>query len=436
MNEVRLGQSIDFMRNSDTLHFQIISSFMSEALSQLSESPEAAVNRVLVSLRELHIQSAEERTDEERIAEGMSSQIIGETTQRALQALIEVEAAKLRTQEDAEGWDAARCTQEIAAMRQRLTADIFKEHWFESTLSKADHPIHAATYGTSMFRYDLRMLMTENPSPERIDEFAWIMLDANGLRSFKDCTSHDETTHYLQGVVRILVNEESPTRKKLAALGIRAIPMATGGDEFVLYLRGKKPITQQIIDDTVISLQTEISENKELQSMLNFDDEGVLKQYAMPSSAERKKFDKMDPADRTERLRTIRATLPDAFTPSFAGGGALMRDGMLKAIERDELDLKGDDETFHTLREKIVQATIELAELRQKKNKEAGLKKLEVEDPKTFEFRLRNGESRKLHAQKMALVREIEEFRRRVELLMQEGLAGEELLRNTLNEAS
>ncbi len=424
------------MRNSDTLHFQFAPSTMSEILSQLSESPEEAVNRVLVSLRALHIQSAEERTDEERIAEGMSSQIIGETTQKALQALIELEAAKLRIQADTEGWDVARCTQETAAMRQRLTADIFKEHWFESTLSKTDHPIHAATYGTSMFRYDLRMLMTENPSPERIDEFAWIMLDANGLRSFKDCTSHDETTHYLQGVVRILVNEESPTRKKLTAMGINVIPMATGGDEFVLYLRGVAPITQKVIDETVEELQQEISSSKELQAMLNFDDEGVLKQYSMPSSAERKKFDSLTPDDRAQKLRDIRATLPDAFTPSFAGGGALLRDGILRAVERDDLDLKGDDETFHTLREKIVQATIELAEWKQKKNKEKGLQKLEAADPKTFEFRLRNGESRQLQAEKMALSREIEETRARLEQLMRGGATTDEVFRSTPTEAS
>ncbi len=408
---------------------------MNELLSQLSETLEDAVDRVLMGLRTLHSKSAEERTDEERIAEGMSSQIIGETTQRALHALIEVETVALTKQADAEGWDATRLSQETSAMKQRLTASIFKEHWFESTLSKADHPIHAATYGTSMFRYDLRMLMSENPSPQGIDEFAWIMLDANGLRSFKDCTSHDETTQYLQGVVRILVNEESPTRRRLSEMGVKVIPMATGGDEFVLYLRGNAPITQKIIDETVTSLQNEISESAELQAMLDFKSESVQKQYGMPSSAERRAFDRLEEPERTKRLKEIEAALPDKFIPSFAGGGALLRDGILRAIERDDHDLKGDDETFHSLREKIVQATIELAELKQKKNKEAGLKRLEIEDPKTFEFRLRNGESRKLHAQKMALVREIEEFRRRVELLMQEGLAGEEVLRNTLNEA-
>lgn len=409
---------------------------MSEVLAQLSESPEEAVNRVLVSLRALHVESSEERTDEERIAEGMSSQIIGETTQKALQALIEVETTKLKERAMNESWDSLRLVQETSAMRQRLTADIFKEHWFESTLSKADHPIHAATYGTSMFRYDLRMLMTESPSSERLDEFAWIMLDANGLRSFKDCTSHDETTHYLQGVVRILVNEESPTRRKLAAMGINVIPMATGGDEFVLYLHSKKPMTQKVIDETVEELQQEISSSKELQAMLNFDDEGVLKQYGMPSSAERKRFDQLSPDERTQKLREIRMTLPDRFIPSFAGGGALLKDGILKAIERDDLDLKGEDETFHSLREKIVQATIELAEWRQKKNKERGLQILERQDPKTFEFRLRNGESRLLHAQKMALLQEIETFRYRVEQLMRGGTTADEVFKNTPTEAS
>jgi len=375
---------------------------MPEIASYNSETQSESVSRVLVRLRELHATSKEAKTDEERISEGMSSQIIGETTQKALQALIDQESAKLRSLANTEGWEPALCTQE-SVMKQRLTAEIFREHWFESTLSKADHPIHAATYGTSMFRYDVRKFMANNPSSERIDEFAWIMLDANGLRSFKDCTSHEETTHYLQGVVRILVNEESPARKLLAENGVTVIPMATGGDEFEFYLRGKGPISQDLIDEAVRLFQQEISASAELRAMLDFNDEGVLKQYGMPSSAERKEFEKLDPDARREKLAAIRATLPDAFLPSFAGGGARLSEGILRAVERDDLGLRGEDETFHTLREKIVQATIELAEIRQKKNKEQELKILEKENPKRYEFRLRNAESRQLQAEKAQL---------------------------------
>lgn len=375
---------------------------MPEIVSNTIEAPNETVSRVLMRLRELHAASTEAKTDEERISEGMSNQIIGETTQRALQALIGVETARLRSQADSEGGQPAMCARETA-MKQRLTAEIFREHWFESTLSKPDHPIHAATYGTSMFRYDVRKFMAEDSSPERIDEFAWIMLDANGLRSFKDCTSHEETTHYLQGVVRILVNEESVARKLLAENGITVIPMATGGDEFEFYLRGKRPISQDIIDEAVRLFQQEISESPELRAMLDFNDEGVLKQYGMPSSAERKQFEKLAPDARQEKLAQIRATLPDSFLPSFAGGGARLSEGILRAVERDEVDLKGDDETFHTLREKIVQATIELAEIRQKKNKERELKILEKVNPKRYEFRLRNAESRQLQAEKALL---------------------------------
>ncbi len=392
---------------------------MPELVSSNVEAPAETVSRVLSRLKELYLASAEDRTDEERISEGMSDQIIGETTKRALQALIVSETEKLRVTAREERWDSETLDAHIVAMKQNLTAEIFREHWFESTLSKADHPIHAAKYGTSMFRYDLRMLMTENISSDRIDEFAWIMLDGNGLRSFKDCTSHEETTHYLQGVVRILVNEDSPARKFLTENGITVIPMATGGDEFEFYLRGKGTISQNTIDVAVRLFQQEISKSAELRAMLDFDDEGVLKKYGMPSSAERKEFENLDPDDRRARLAQIRATLPDAFLPGFAGGGALLSEGILRAVERDDLDLMGDEETFHTLREKILQATIELAEMRQKKNKEDELKILEKENPKRFEFRLRNKESRDLQRKNDVLQRTLDETRSQMEKLLQ-----------------
>lgn len=366
---------------------------MLEAINQNIESPTQIVQRVLETLRDLHRQSTAELTDEERIAEGMSSQIIGKTTQRALQALIDVETAKIVAQADSDGWEPAYCIWQ-KEMSQKLTADIFKEHWFESTLSDADHPIHSATYGTSMLRYDIRRKVANGLTLEDAEKFAWIMFDANGLRSFKDCTSHDTTTHYLKAVARIFVSEESQARQYLAQNNISVIPMATGGDEFVLYLNGENPMTHEMIDKVVSLFQQEISESTELQAFLDFTDEGVRKQFAFTTSAERKKFEALPAEERKQVLDSIGDTLPDKFIPSFSGGGALLKDGILRAVERDDDDLRGDDETFHTLREKIVQATIDLAEERQKKNKEQGLRTLEQEDPKTLEFRLRNNENR------------------------------------------
>lgn len=370
---------------------------------EFSDRQPDTLDRVLQRLRVLHAHSAQEKTDEERISEGMSSQIIGETTQRAHKAVIAQETDGLQQRASQEGWSPARLAQAISAMQQRITADMFREHWFESTLSTPDHPIHAATYGTSMFRYDLRMLMANHPSPQRFDEFGWIMFDVNGLRSFKDCTSHEQTTRYLQGIVRILVDLSGPTLRSLEEVDVNVIPMATGGDEFVLYLRARSPLTSTSLQQVITSFQREISSSETLRGFLNFDDERTLVTYGMPSSQQRKAFALLPPSEREQRLRAIRDALPGTFLPSVAGGGALLSEGILRAVEKDEYDLQGSNETFLTLREKIVQNTIDLAEDRQKKNKEQDLREMELAAPRQHAFRLRNGENRRLQEEKRRL---------------------------------
>jgi hypothetical protein len=194
--------------------------------------------------------------------------------------------------------------------------------------------------------------------------------------------------------------------------------MATGGDEFVLYLKGKTPLSQELIEQIVMMFQKDISASEELRKHLDFSKESVLKQYGMPSSAQRKIFEDLPAEGRALKLAEIRATLPDQFIPSFSGGGALLSDGILRAIEKDDDDLEGEDETFHSLREKIVQGTIEVAEDRQKKNKESELKRLALTDRKTYEFRLRNQENRRLLAEKDALEAQLHETRTRLDALL------------------
>jgi len=376
------------------------------------------LTRVFAHLKELHALSVEGRSDRERIQDGMKDLILGETTREATQALIAKEIDKLLEQADQEHWSFEVFAQKIMHKRQEITAKIFAEHWYESTLSTPEHPIHAATYGTSMFRFDLRMSIAESPSQENLQKFGVIMFDVDGLRSFKDCTSHSETTRFLQGIVRILTNAQGPTRKRLGELGIDVIPMATGGDEFVLYLHGKNQLTPELIQETVSSFQLEISSSEELQTMLDFDSEKALIHYGLPSSAQRKEYAKMERRQQLEILRKIRATLPPKFIPHIAGGGALLTEGIALAVEKDERDLKGADETFISLREKIVQWTIELAESRQKANKEKDKHSRKLVDDRQFQFETRGSEARKLQETIDTLEKAITATRARCETLL------------------
>lgn len=368
---------------------------MLDSIPDHAERPCTTLETVLRRLRALHAASASERRDEDRISEGMSNQILGTTTMRAHAALFEQESRLLRETAEYEQWSPLQLEEEIARMRQRITADIFKEHWYESTLSTPDYPIHAATYGISMFRYDLRMLMTQHPSTERLEEFAWIMFDVDGLRSFKDCTSHADTTRYLQNIARIFVDPEGPTNRFLRERGIHAIPMATGGDEFELYLRSRSPLTHAFVDEIVVSFQQEVSSSEMLRASLDFKNEEVRIKYGIPTREERKAFARLDCEMRKMGLDAIGMMLPDTHTPSISGGHALLTRGILLAVEKDAHDLQGT-ETFSSLRDKLVQSTIDTAESTMKKNKEDRWRELEYTDPKRFAFRHRNAENRRL----------------------------------------
>ncbi len=159
---------------------------MPEAPTEQLELQPETLGRVFARLQELHAASAEGRTDLERIQDGMRDLILGATTLEAKQALVALRAQGILERADREHWTSRQLADAILAMRQDITQRIFAEHWYESTLSTSEYPIHAATYGTNMFRFDLRSLMSDSPSPERLQEFGVIMFDVDWLRSFKD----------------------------------------------------------------------------------------------------------------------------------------------------------------------------------------------------------------------------------------------------------
>lgn len=314
-------------------------------------------------------------------------------------------------------------------MRQEVTERMFEANWFESTLSTTDFQIHAATYGTNMFRFDLRKVMAENPSLERLEGFAWIMFDVRGLRSFKDCTSHQATTLFLQEVARIFVDPQGPTRQRLEGQGITVIPMATGGDEFELYLRSHSPIRQELIDQVIASFQQEISSSAKLRASLNFDDPTVLLQYGFPSIEQRQEFNGLPPEQRDKKRQAIRTEIElKEYIPIIDGGGCNLRDGILYAVDKDPNDLRAETD-FSPLRNKIVQGTTDCAKDQQEENKRRDKKKLARENPALSRFHVRGEENRLKEQQIQKLDELITMIRTAVETLLRQDQeqVGEEL---------
>lgn len=385
---------------------------MIERAPDPAELQSQELERVLLRMKELYAYV------EKSFIKEMRNQFMGEFTQRALKAFITQETELLKQRASTEQWSSGKLEERQAMMIDQVTEGMFEEHWCESTLSKLSNPISAARVGASKFLNHVLQVISENPAAERFQEFAWIMFDVNGLRSFKDCTSHAKTTRFLQEMVRIFVNEQGPTSRRLQELGICILPMATGGDEFVLYLRGCTPITEQIINDTIASFQYEVSSSEELKKFLSFDDERTLKKFGMPTSALRKEFVKLSEEDKRKKLIAIRSSLPDTFIPSIAGGGALLTEGIRSAVEKDEYDLQGREETLPTLLEKVIEGTKDLAEDRLNKNKDQEMQQLENTNPKEHAFRLRGGESRRLQAEKRKLEKELKGIRSLFEALL------------------
>jgi hypothetical protein len=127
----------------------------------------------------------------------------------------------------------------------------------------------------------------------------------------------------------------------------------------------------------------------------------------------------LSPEARGRKLCEIRESLPEKFIPTIAGGGALLTDGIAFAVEKDEYDLQGPDETFQTLREKIVQATIEIAEHRQKKNKERDKQQRRIDDPKLYLFQTRGSEARMLQERVATLEAELSTTRAQLRATLQ-----------------
>lgn len=386
--------------------------------TNIDRSSEDSLENVLGLFLKLHAKSVLEKPDHERILDGMSSQLLGEFTLKAANALMHEECQLLERQAEIEAWSPALLEAKKNVARQDIMTHLFSEHWYESTLSTSEHPIHARTYGETKLKYDLRLLMSENPSPRDFDRFGWIMFDVNGLRSFKDCTSHIETTRYLQKIVQILLNPDGPTHQWARLKGIEMIRMATGGDEFVLYVKGRSPLSSSDIQSIVRSYQHEVETNESLTAMLNFDDPETIRQYGLPSSQLRFDFDQLTQAEQEDVFKNIRKTLPRTFIPSIAGDGALLSEGVHAAIALDPHDLK-DHQDFSLLREDCVQAMIKLAEDRQKLDKDRRKLHLREHNPLQFAWEQRTKGNQILAQELLSVEARLQSIRQEYSLLLQ-----------------
>lgn len=285
----------------------------------------------------------------------------------------------------------------FTAIRSKRIRNIHAENLYDSILSTLEYPIHSKAYGISLLNRYLATMAIDRAPPEMLETYGWMSFDMNGVKGMVDCTTYQNVTNYLQAVAQFLLDPNGKTRRWLEDdQKIKVIPLAAGGDEFALFLDGEKPMSKEFFDEAGARYRQEMANNRHLASFLDFKSASVRLEYSLPTEAQRAEFFQMRPEQKEEYLAGVGKDLPDAYYASCGIGGANVREGILRAVERGAFSLKKGKETFDTGRFVIAKHLIELAEARQADNKVEVKHCLELSDPKYAKFLRRTVESRRL----------------------------------------
>lgn len=344
----------------------------------------------LLHALELQTRVSTDATFQERRIQGLRNQIPVEM-RRVLDKYLEFTDLRLRKRYAPE--KAAEITQGI---RRKRTRDVHAENLYDSILSTPDHPIHAKGYGISLLQRYLGTMAIDKAPPAVFETYGWMSLDMNGAKGMIDCTTYQNVTHYLQAVAQFLLDEEGKTRLWLRDQKIKVTPLTAGGDEFALLLDAEGPMSKEFFQEAGMRLQQELGSRPELRRFLDFNNRNVQLEFKMPTEAQRAAFFKMNRDEQDAFLGNVRETLPDEFIPTWGVGGANLKQGALRAVERGSLSLRLGRETFDSGRLKIVGDTIALAEALQSENKAKVKAELKETNPKMHSFLMRNGENRHL----------------------------------------
>jgi GGDEF domain-containing protein len=285
---------------------------------------------------------------------------------------------------------------ERLAVRMRVLELLLEENCIDWTLTTEGYPIYAKPFGKSVFKRSIRAgLQEDHPTTELFERHAVAFFDGNGIKAMSMCVGYDAVANYLRTVARIFTDPKGPTKAWLEEQGISATAMSVGGDEFALLLCAKESISSQLMQEIITRYQEEISVSSELRNALNFDDRSVLINLGYPTKETRAEFELLSADEQAQKLHELRSTLPDAFIPSFSGGGVTLDE----IIASGAVTVEKPNETFDTLREEMFDTIMQVAEGRQAQDKEHLKSRLLATDPKTYQFLLRTPNDRLLLAE-------------------------------------
>ncbi len=338
------------------------------------------------NLRSLHAQ-ATPNSDEEAIAHRMLEQL-GENTRNmvmsclsTLRNLIEGPTPFPITEDD---WPTTKL---------KLVEVIYAEYLHDLTLTTAGTKIHVKEFGRYLLNKYIRSLVSQGKPVEHFRNFGMLFFDVNDLKALIDCTSHENGTNFLRTIAQLFVSDTSTTRQWLSGQGILATPLTAGGDEFIILLRSQQALSQDVLDEAVIRFQSEVSSSEELSSFVNFKDPSVR--------------------DKCGNIK-----LPDTFTPSMAGGGALLSDAVCTAESYGKLSPAAIGNTFYDARLSIFDTLEKSAELGEQFDKQAFKLRRSIENPDMDIWAKRNRENQELAAYNQELRQEINELKRNMSIVI------------------
>ncbi len=282
------------------------------------------------------------------------------------------------------------------AVRMRVLELLLEENYIDWTLTTEGYPIYAKPFGKSVFKRSMRAgLQEDRPTTELFERHAVAFFDGNGIKAMSMCVGYDAVANYLRTVARIFTDPKGPTKVWLEEQGISATAMSVGGDEFALLLCAKESISSQLMQEIIRRYQQEIASSTELRSSLDFNDRSVLINLGFPTKETRAEFELLSADEQAQKLHELRSTLPDAFIPSFSGGGVTLDE----IIASGAVTVEKPNETFDTLREEMFDTIMQVAEGRQAQDKENLKSRLLATDQKTYQFLLRTPNDRLLLAE-------------------------------------
>jgi len=259
----------------------------------------------------------------------------------------------------------------------------------------------------------IRKLAIANASIDSLRSVAWISWDPDGMKTIDDCTTYDNGNHFLQCLAQLFLNPEGRTRRWLKdKLQIDVLPVTAGGDEFAMLLRGKAPITPELIEKIIASYQQEIAEHAPLGAHLDLNDPKFLKRFAIRSEAQRREFEHLPLPEQKRRLQIIFNKLSEngkGFVPTVPAGGKTLDQAVNDALESGALSLGNGDTSYRDGRDAITNNLITGAEDVQKKNKAEEKLGFLKTNPRHLYLITRTEESRRLLTEIEAIAKNLTE---------------------------